>query len=252
MSGFKLFLDSRYSSYRSDDTSPTDLNFNINSILSDNYDVYKVALLEMSMPNIENCFKTGINNTLNFYENGGAVLFSASILPGTYSGVDMATEIARAMNATPGIANSYSASYNQSTLKLTITANIPNTFSILSNSTCLQELGFAPTNTGFAVSHTSPYVVNLIPTRYVDIVINHGTNSLSTGLTNRSNILARCKFSVPYGSVEKYEIQTPMYHTVSRTALSTIELRVYNDKSRLVQLSPNHSITFTLDIQPVQ
>jgi hypothetical protein len=137
-------------------------------------------------------------------------------------------------------------------LKLTITCNIPNTFSIRSSSTCLQELGFPTANTSFAVSQTSSYVVNLIGSRYVDILINHPTNSLSTGTIQRNNILARCKFSVPKGSIEKYQIQNPMYHNVSRTSLSTIEIRVFNQFGRQVLLDANHSVTFILDIQPVQ
>ena len=252
MSGFKLFLDSSYSSYKSVDTSPTDLNFNIGNILSDNYDVYKIALLEMSMPNIEPCFQTNYNTSLIFRENGGAVDFTAVITQGTYNGTDLATEIAARMNSVVGIANTYSCAYNQSTLKLTITCNIPNTFSIRSNSTCLQELGFPTANTGFSVSQTSSYVVNLIGSRYVDILINHPTNSLSTGAIQRNNILARCKFSVPKGSIEKYQIQIPMYHNVSRTSLSNIEIRVFNQFGRQVLLDANHSITFILDIQPVQ
>ena len=55
----KLFLDSDYSSYKSSDTSPTDMNFNINGVLNDNYDVYKLSLLEVSCPNIEPPIVTG-------------------------------------------------------------------------------------------------------------------------------------------------------------------------------------------------
>ena len=249
---FKLFLDSDYSSYKSVDTSPTDLNFNIGNVLSDNYDVYRLSLLEVSCPNIEPTFQTSQNTTLNFYENGGAVLFSASILQGTYSGVDMATEIARAMNATPGIANSYTCSYNQSTLKLTISANIPNTFSIRSSSTCLQELGFPTANTGFAVTHTSSYIVNLVGSRYMDITINHNTQSLSTGSVQRTNILARVKWEVPKGSIQLYQAQIPMSHNVNRTSLSSMEIRFFNDKGRMMQMDPNHRITLTLLIEPVQ
>ena len=247
-----LYLDSDYSSYKSVDTSPTDLTFNFNNILSDNYDVYKVALLEMSMPNIEPTFQSGQNTSLVFRENAGVVDFTATITAGTYNGTDLAAQIQTQMNAVVGIANSYTCSYNQSTLKLTISANIPNTFSIRSNSTCLRELGFATANTSFAVTHTSGYIVNLIGSRYVDCCVNHSTNSLSTGAVQRSNILARMKFSVPKGSIEKYQVQTPSYHNVSRNSLSSLEIRFFNDKNRIVSLDPNHTITLILDIQPVQ
>jgi len=247
-----LYLDSDYSSYKSVDTSPTDLNFNINNILSDNYDVYKVALLEMSMPNIEPTFQSGYNTSLVFQENGVGPDFTATITAGTYNGTDLAAQIQTQMNAVPGIANSYTCSYNQSTLKFTISANIPNTFSIRSNSTCLRELGFATANTSFAVTHTSGYIVNLVGSRYVDVTVNHPTNSLSTGSVQRSNLLARMKFSVAKGSIEKYQVQYPTYHNVSRNSLSSLEIRFFNDKGRQVSLDPNHTITLILDIQPVQ
>lgn len=249
---FKLFLDSDYSSYKSSDTSPTDLNFSINNVLSDNYDVFRVTLLEVSAPNIEPTFQTGYNTSLVFRENGGAVDFTATITQGTYTGTDLATEIAARMNSVVGIANTYTCSYNQSTLKLTISANIPNTFSIRSNSTCLAELGFTSTSTGFAVVQTSAYIVNLVGSRYMDITINHPTNSLSTGAIQRSNLLARMKWGVPKGSIQYYQVQVPMSHNVNRNTLSTMEIRFFNDKGRQMTLDPNHRITLTLAIEPVQ
>jgi hypothetical protein len=252
MSGFKLFLDSDYSSYKSVDTSPTDLNFNIGNVLSDNYDVYRLSLLEVSCPNIEPTFQTSQNTSLVFRENGGAIDFTATITQGTYNGTDLATEIAARMNSVVGIANTYSCAYNQSTLKLTITCNIPNTFSIRSSSTCLQELGFPTANTSFAVSQTSSYIVNLVGSRYMDITINHNTQSLSTGSVQRTNILARVKWEVPKGSIQLYQTQIPMSHNVSRTSLSSMEIRFYNDKGRQMSLDPNHRITLTLMIEPVQ
>ena len=249
---FKLFLDSDYSSYKSVDTSPTDLNFNINGVLSDNYDVYRLTLLEVSAPNIEPTFQTGFNTSFVFRENGGVVDFTATINEGSYNGIDIATEIARAMNAVVGIANSYTASYNQSTLKLSISANIPNTFSIRSNSTCLQELGFATQNTSFTTAKTGDYIVNLVGSRYIDIVVNHPTNSLSSGAIQRANILGRVKWSVPKGSIEKYQVQIPQSHNVNRNSLSNMEIIFYNDKGRKMSMNPNHRITLTLLIEAIQ
>lgn len=249
----KLFLDSEFSSYKSVDTSPTDLNFNINGLLSDNYDVYKVTLLEVSAPNIEKTFQTGINTSLVFRENSGVVDFTATIPQGTFNGTDLATQIAASMNSVVGIANSYSCEYNQSTLKFMISANIPNTFQIRSNSNCLSELGYLSTGTsGFSVSHTSPNIVNLIGSRYMDITINHPTNSIATGITQRSNILARCAWSVPKGAIEKWEIQNPLSHNVSRNSLSSIEIIFYNSYGRKMAFDPNHRICLTLQIQPVE
>lgn len=253
MSAFKLFLDSDYSSYKSADTSPTDMNFNLNAVLSDNYDVYELSLLEVSAPNIEPTFQTGYNTNLVFRENGGVVDFVATITQGTYNGTDLATEIQTRMNSVVGIANSYTCSYNQSTFKLSISANIPNTFAIRSNSTCLAELGFASTgSTAFATTQTSNYIVNLVGSRYMDVIINHPTNSIATGAQSRSNLLARVKWSVPKGSIERYQAQVPMAHNVSRNSLAGIEIRFFNDKGRQMNLDPNHRITLTLMIRPVQ
>lgn len=253
MSTFKLFLDSDYSSYKSADTSPTDMNFNLNSVLSDNYDVYEFALLECSAPNIEPTFQTGYNTSLVFKENGGVVDFTATINQGTYNGTDLATEIQTRMNAVVGIANSYTCSYNQSTLKLTITANIPNTFAIRSTSTCLAELGFVSTgSTAFAVSQTSNYIVNLVGSRYMDIIVNHPTNSIATGAQSRSNLLARVKWSCPKGSIQVYQTQFPLSHNVSRNSLANMEFRFFNSAGRQMNLDPNHRITLTLQIRPVQ
>ena len=253
MSAFKLFLDSDYSSYKSADTSPTDMNFNINGVLNDNYDVYELALLEVSCPNIEPTFQTGYNTSLVFRENAGAIDFTATILQGTYSGTDLATHIAARMNAVVGIANSYTCSYNQYTLKLTISANIPNTFRIMGTSTCLAELGFTSTGTsGFSTTHTSNYIVNLVGSRYMDIIINHPTNSLSTGAQSRSNMLGRVKWEVPKGSIQLYQAQVPLTHNVSRNSLANMEIRFFNSAGRQMNLDPNHRITLTLQIRPVQ
>jgi len=250
---FKLFLDSDYSSYKTPDTSPTDMTFNINNVLSDNYDVYELSLLEVSAPNIEPTFQVGFNNSLVFRENAGVIDFTATILEGTYSGTDLATHITTRMNAVIGIANSYSCSYNQSTLKLTISCNIPNTFQIMGTSTCLAELGFISSGTpGFSTVHVGPLIVNLVGSRYMDITINHPTNSLSTGVTQRSNILGRVKWSVPKGSIEVYQAQVPLSHNVSRNSLSSMEIRFYNSYGRLMRMDFNHRITLTLQIRPVQ
>lgn len=250
----KIYLDSDYSVYKSVDTSPSDLVFTLENAVSFDFDVYALSLLEVSAPNIEPCFINGVNNVFQFQENGGVInTFTAVITEGFYTGNTLATELQTRMNGS-GCANTYTCSYNSNTFKLTITTTIPNTFRILgfsSGTTCLPELGFESTTTGFTTSKTSTNVVNLVGSRYIDIRVNHQTGSVVTGVNPRGNIMARMTWDCPKGGIQNYQPQIPVEHLVKRSALGRIEITLYNDRGLKLVVPPNHKYVFMLQLRAV-
>lgn len=247
----KIYLDSDYSIYKTPDTSPADLIFTLENAVSYDFDVYALSLLEVSAPNLEPIFMVGVNDTFKFNENSNTVnIFTATLTEGFYTGTTLATELQTRMNGS-GCANTYTVSYNTNTLKLTISTILPNTFRILSSSTCLPELGFNSYTTTFTTSKTSDFVVNLIGSRYVDIRINHQTGSVVSGPSERGNIICRMAWDVPKGGVQNYQAQVPVEHLVKRSSLGRIEITLYNDRGLKLNLPNNHKYTFMLSLRAV-
>ena len=90
--------------------------------------------------------ESGVNNTINFHENG--VPFTATLTPGRYTGEELAEEIATRLT-THG-AGEYSVTYNVTTRKFTITNKGTNTTTLdllWSSSNAAKTLGFDPTDT---------------------------------------------------------------------------------------------------------
>lgn len=247
----KIYLDSDYSIYKTPNSSPTDLIFTLENAVSYDFDMYALSLLEVSAPNIEPTFLSGVNNTFLFQENGNTInTFTATITEGYYTGTTLATELQTRMNGSGG-ANTYTCTYNSNTFKLTILTTIPNTFRILSSSTCLPEFGFDSTTTTFTTSKTSDFVVNLIGSRYIDIRVNHQTGSVVSGPNERGNIMCRMSWDIPKGGVQNYQAQVPVEHLVKRSSLGRIEISLYNDRGLKLQIPNNHKYTFMLSLRAV-
>jgi len=250
----KIYLDSDYSVYKTPDISPSDLIFSLENSVNYDFDLYALSLLEVSAPNIEPVIIAGVNDKFLFNENLNTInVFTATLTEGFYQGSTFASELQTRMNAS-GASNTYTCSYNPSTFKITITTTIPNTFRILgasSGSTCLPEMGFSSGTTTFSTAKVGDYVVNLCGSRYLDIRVNHQTGSVVSGVNQRGNIMCRMSFDVPKGSIQNYQAQVPVEHLVKRSALSRIEITMYNDRGLKVKLPTNHKYTFMLSLRAV-
>ena len=183
----KLFLDtSDTSAVKSGfNQTPADSTFIFGELLPDQITNVACYLESASIPVTVHTF-TSANNAMSFYENLGAVQKDAVIPFGTYSGTELASALQIAMNAVA--VNTYTVSYSSVTKKMTISTILPATLQILSVSTCLDKLGFEPMSS-FQSAVSSSYMVNLLGTRYVDLVVNFNANSIA--LNKRANILAR-------------------------------------------------------------
>ena len=249
-STFNLLLDSQYSNISfSGLKNASDVQYLINLSLA--HDYYSIYLQSASIPNTEPSVMTGINDTLVFRENGGVVDFTAIIPEGFYSATQYASILQTTMNAVPGIANSYSVSYNSQTLKFTITANLPNTFAIRSNSNMLNEMGFsqAQLNT-FTTTKTAAYVCDISGSHYIDVKSSFPTKTIAAGL-NRNDILARIQLDVPKSNIVYFK-QPVDSNTiiVKRLDLEQLEFQILNDRGTLFKIDPNQKICLNFFIKP--
>lgn len=226
--------------------TPADSTFIFGEILPSQVTNVGVCLEAATIPNIVPSVRAG-RNTLDFYENGGAVLRTATVAAGFYDANTLATALQTAMNNS-GASNTYTVSYNSTTRKLTIATTLPNTYRIIGSSTCLTQIGF-DTQSSFATTSTADYVINLLPTRYVDIVVNF--NAASIALNKRSNILQRVNLSEASGNVIFY--QSPFITNVvtSAESMRQIEVRLYDDQGALFSIDKNHQCTYSLILMPL-
>ena len=234
-----IFLDTRHAV---DPTEPSVGIWNLNMRLSE---------FSKTHIQLEDCsFVNGVypinanNNTLVYEENAGGSTTTSTLTPQNYTGTQFATEIQTQMNADTQESTVYTVSYNSQTKKLTITTD-GNDFQILSTSTCLDEIGIARTGMSSAVtSKVADYVVRLDGTQYVDIVSSLSVKNVNT--SGRSNILARVYITVPFGSVQVYENQSTDRMPFFSDELTTLELRLVDDKGNLWELPQNTMANYSL------
>lgn len=245
----KLFLDTRdASSLRNTGSrTPADSTWIFGEILPNTVSNVGVCLEAASIPNIIPTIKTG-SNTLVFFENGLTVPRTATIAPGFYDGLTLATALQSAMNSA-GAANTYTVSYSTITRKFTITTTISNTFAITAASTSLEILGFQAAPTSYTLSKIAAFVINLVPTRYVDICVNF--NAASIALSKRPNILQRVHLNNAVGNVIFYQASILSQVVTSAESLRQIEVRLYDDRGILYDIDSNHNCSYNLLLTPL-
>lgn len=240
-----LYLDSSDTNLKSSDSSPSDCTFVLTTETALPNPSYSVQLISASIPNLEPSFQASRNDSFQFFENNLTTLRTATIPEGVYTGSDLATALQTAMNGI-GAANTYTVTYSATNKKLTVARSTGTNFRILTSSTCLNELGFDATTLGtsYYTTKTSDFVVNLIGTRYFDIVSSFVTNSVAPN--GKRNTLARVYTDVPYGSIINYKADIPHSFEVSAEQLRRIELRLYNERGSLARFNKNQSCQYTL------
>lgn len=228
--------------------TPADSSFILGEILPSQVTNVAVCLESATIPNIVPNIRAG-RNGLDFYENGGAVLRTATVSAGFYDANTLAAALQTSMN-TSGAVNTYAVTYNTLTRKLSIATTLPNTFRILDSSTCLVQLGYeAGVAISYATIKTGDYVVNLLPSRYVDIVVNF--NCASIALNKRSNIIQRVNLSEAVGNVVFYQAAFLTNTVTGAESLRQIEVRLYDDTGALFALDKNHQCSYTFILLPL-
>lgn len=154
----KFIVESRL---RLNPNTETTSNFTVN--VPNFINVNKLRLVEATIP-LSYFIINSSNSTISFTETGTGTWF-AILAPGNYTGTSIAAVIATAMNST-GATGPFSAVVDPNTGILTISTAGPtfriNTVSVASDPSNIGRiLGFGSTATGFAVSHTSPGILNL-------------------------------------------------------------------------------------------
>lgn len=150
-----------------------------------------VRLLAASIPNSLYVFNTTnstgirVNNNIDFIDSGG-IQISCAITPGTYDIGSLMTEIKTQMEIVS--VDTYTLTFNTSTLKLTITSTSA-LFNLLwltgthSSTNCYYELGFNQTNTGAGLTHISPRTITISGPPNIFIQIQQFRNVLHDSQT---------------------------------------------------------------------
>lgn len=137
----------------------------VNSVSSTNFSVSfkesidNIYLIDLKYVNLPNSFYniTAANN--NIYFSIGATNYSCTIAPGNYSVTTIMAAIATAMNG--AINNSFAATYNAITMRITITGTSAFVLQFSNAATPYRELGWPATNTSSATSQLAPNVPQL-------------------------------------------------------------------------------------------
>lgn len=111
--------------------------------------------------------------------NSAVVDFTATLPQGYFNATSYASALTLAVNSVSGVVNSYTVSYNNPSLKLTIPSNLSNTFHIRYNNTMLKEMGWSPSQLNtFITTKTCDWVCDISGSHYVDIQANFNTKLL--------------------------------------------------------------------------
>ena len=244
----RLYLDTSESNFISLTSNNADSSWILPDITSLMATHYSVELIDCSIPVTQHCFVSGVNTTFKFTENSGAVQ-TFEITAGTYTGSEIASHLATKLTSTSGVV-SYSGSFSDITKKITLITTIPDDFTIESTSTCLKELGFTAANATTAVSQISVNVVNLLGTRYLDLVVNFNTHSVAPN--GKMNILHRVHIDQPVGGVVFYNNNfSKGMVTINSESIRQLEIRLYDENNTLYTIPDNHRVSYTLLLTPL-
>lgn len=171
-----LLIDSR--DRTSSSSGFTDAVFDIKNVPSVTY--RKARLVSFAIPNLLYSIHSD-NNKIAFTRS--STDYAATITPGNYTITQLSSAIATAMNLQD--ANSYTATYDANTQKMTISGSSSFVLDFSLDGTMWRELGFENSTSSSATSHTGTNYVNLSPENYVYIQIDEiGTKVLTTRETN--------------------------------------------------------------------
>lgn len=239
MSDFFIYLDSRDAI----DTDPSNCDFQLNL----NFNAYQnpfISLEELAFQNLVYPINSNYN-TLVVDENATSTL-TVSLTEKNYTGNTFATEIQTQLNTNTLEGIVYTVSYDDETRKLTISADGANTFQILSDSTCLRELGLLEAMPTAQNSYTMLYPVRLDGSEYVDIETNLPLNNISSN--GRTNILARVYLTSPFGSLQTFENNTPDRLRLNTQQFSSINIKLLDDRNNFFTIPKNSNSSYVFKL----
>lgn len=224
-----------------ENASNTNPKFNIHNLKLEHT---RLRLLEAVIPNLRYTIHSG-NKTFVFQENDTATNSVATLTEGNYSATSLGTEIKTQLDAAG--ANTYTVSYDTSTMKYSIISSSDN-HKIMSSSTCLYELGYTEM-TSFSLTSSSTYPVRLDGTTYVDVVCYH-VNGGNITSDNRQSVLMRIPMEVENGAVVYYHNRNPHFsEPVMMNDLKHLELALRDDKNNEYVLPSSGYCSFLIDLE---
>jgi hypothetical protein len=170
-------------------------------------------------------------------EDGNAAEFTATLTPGSYTATQIAAELKTQLDAAG--ANTYTVTYDDKTLKLTITTS-GTSLKFGSTSTALKIIGF-PATTSFAASQVSSYPIRLDGSQYLDLICSLPANNIVSG---NVPVYHRIPLNVSFGSVlfysPNYEVALPL----KSDAVITVDLRLVDDDGNAFVMPANTNIQY--------
>ena len=244
-----LFLDSNNATQIGE--TPSDLIFSLNFNTGNNMSNYALSIQSVTFPNAVYPI-TDDNNKVYFKEDGGGTL-TATLSNQNYTGSQFAIELATQLDAeslASGLGRTYTVSFNSNTDKLTISAgDLPNTIQFVSGLNDVNlEAGFDP-NQSALNQYVGAYPINLSGSAYVDVQADISTQNYSSN--GKSNILERIPIDSNYGSIIIYQNTTDDYIRLNESSISTIEIRLLNDKGALYELPKNANVSFVIKLSQI-
>jgi len=179
------------------------------------------------------------------------VNYQITVPPNNYGGATIATELQTLLNATS--TGTWTITWDFSSTKIFF-LNSNNSFQfqpIDTPNSLYEALGIVVDGAVIPATtvYEAPYPVNLIGTRFIDIVCNLETSIYST--THVSNYLARIPTDVPYGGMNYYYNFQSCSMLVRQHEITSIELQLHDDHGNPYVLPPNANISINLWIRPL-
>lgn len=189
------------------------------------------------------------NNVIDFQENVGAAV-AATITPGVYTPIELATEIKTRMDAASPNTRTYTVSYNSNTAKYTIAISA-GTFTLLFSSgvnavnSANRALGFPASDIATGASQTSEYVIDISGPKYLLIKSNalyaSGTDpqgEQSNTNVNDGAVLSKINMNGNFGEVITYvDTGVPESYSVDTKTLRRIDFYITDHNNRRVSLN---------------
>lgn len=203
----EVLIDSR--DRLSSSTSSADFQFRLPNAINN---IRSVELKQGAIPNTIYNVRSS-NNMIKFTRS--SILYTAIITPKAYNVTDLATAIAAAMNALDS--NTYTCTYDSSTMKLTIAGT--GAFVInFGSSTLWREIGWNNIDTTSATSQVAPNVVNLSVSMIYIVISKLSSNQQIT--TNQEGFTFTVMNNVDNGAIIYYEPNSPRVIKVNNLSLA--------------------------------
>jgi len=216
--------------------SNNDFHYTFDNVI----DVHKMTVQKVSFPNSFYDVRTGVNDHIDFTQGGGPQL-NAQIAPGKFTSSQFQTAVKTALEAVSG-GVFYTVTISQTTGKITISNSVSSAIVFLwssgtfSTQNAAEMMGYlAPGDIKIdslsAVSQTSPYPVDLNPTKRIYLRVSPLDSHMFVNNKYSQNVISIPTNSVPFSDIV-YEPKVPFVIPLKTTHLSSINIVLtYRDGS---------------------